>query len=102
MLKITCDPRLEDLRVFRMEGRIVGPWVKELQSVCDAALREESSLTLDLSGVSFVDRQGVVLLRSLIQKGVLLLGSTPFLDEQLHGEGTSRKAGAHPESGEHS
>ncbi len=102
MLKITYDPRLDGPRVFRLEGRIVGPWTAELRSVCDAALREQSSLTLDLSGVSFVDRRAAALLRSLMQKRVVLVGSTPFVDEQLCSVDALLEAGTYQESGEQS
>lgn len=89
MLKITDDPAPASHRVFRLEGRIAGPWIAELQSLCDAALREGSLLTLDLAGVSFVDRSGAGLLRDLVQRRVALVGSTAFVAEQLHRENGS-------------
>lgn len=87
MLKITDNLGPTSRRIFRLEGRIGGPWIIELQGLCEVALREGSALTLDLSGVSFVERQGVLLLRSLMERHVALIGSTPFVTEQLRGEG---------------
>lgn len=102
MLKITDDPTPTGRRIFMLEGRIVGAWIAELQGLCDAALREGSALTLDLSGVSFVDRLGASLLRRLTQRRVALVGSTPFVAEQLRGEGESLETESYEEPGERS
>jgi len=89
MLKITDDPAPASHRIFRLEGRIAGPWTAELQSLCEAALREGSALILDLSGVSFLDRSAASLLRGLVQRRVDLVGCTAFVAEQLHRENGS-------------
>ncbi|MGH8615636.1 MAG: STAS domain-containing protein [Gammaproteobacteria bacterium] len=89
MLKITDDPAPATHRIFRLEGRIAGPWIAELQSLCEAALREGSALALDLSGVSFLDRSATSLLRDLVQRGVALVGCTAFVAEQLQRENGS-------------
>lgn len=100
MLKITDAPNPGSCRTFKLEGRIGGPWVAELQSVCDAALQEGLKLTLDLSGVSFVDRSGAALLRSLMQRSATLVGCTDFVAEQLRGTGESLQTGTNLKSGE--
>ncbi|MGH8700244.1 MAG: STAS domain-containing protein, partial [Burkholderiales bacterium] len=79
------DPAPASHRILRLEGRIAGPWIAELQSLCDAALREGSGLTLDLSGVSFLDHSAASLLRGLVQRRVALVGCTAFVAEQLNG-----------------
>ncbi len=66
-----------------LEGRITGPWVEELQKSCDEDEARSCTLTLDLSGVSFVDAVGVELLCRLKSKGVLVTGCSPFVDAQL-------------------
>ena len=68
--------------VLRLEGQIIGPWVDELQRTCNR-LRTVSPIALDLSHVSFVERRGVELLRSLGTRGVPLLHCSPFVAEQL-------------------
>ncbi len=70
-------------RVLRVEGRVVGPWVEELQRCCEAALAAGPTLTLDLAGVSFADRPGVALLRSLGDRGITLVNCSAFLTELL-------------------
>jgi hypothetical protein len=68
--------------VLQLEGQIIGPWVDELQHTCDRLLTV-SPITLDLAHVSFVERRGVELLRSLGTRGVPLLHCSPFVAEQL-------------------
>ena len=67
-----------------LEGRLMGPWVDELERTCVAL--SDRALALDLAGVSFVERRGVHLLRSLDTRGVSLLHCTPFVAEQLRAQ----------------
>ena len=82
MLKIVTIGPEADGAVLRLEGQIIGPWIDELQRTCDRLLTV-SPITLDLSHVSFVERRGVELLRSLGIRGVPLLHCSPFVTEQL-------------------
>lgn len=82
MLKIvTVDPGTSQA-VLQLEGQLIGPWVDELRRTCDRLL-DGRAVTLDLSGVSFVERRGVELLRTLGARGVPLLHCSPFVAEQL-------------------
>ena len=89
MLKISRIEPANHAVVLRLEGRIVGPWVTELQKSCEEALAEGRSLKLHLAGVEFMDTRGVVLLSRLRASGVALLESTPFMAEQLKVAGSS-------------
>jgi anti-anti-sigma regulatory factor len=102
MLKITPISASDGHQMFLLEGRVVDVWVAELQNLCDAKLREASSLTLDLSGVSFVDRTGANVLHSLAQSRVALTGARPFVAEQLHGEGVPHETEIHAKPGKRS
>ena len=55
----------------------------ELRRSCDGVLAKGKRLTLDLSDVSFVDRDGVALLRSLKRTDVQLRNCSPFVALQL-------------------
>ncbi|HEX9818558.1 MAG TPA: STAS domain-containing protein [Methylomirabilota bacterium] len=82
MLKIvTLAPAAGDA-VLRLEGQIIGPWVDELRRTCDRLL-STTTVTLDLSDVSFVERRGVELLRTLGSRGVPLLHCSAFVTEQM-------------------
>ncbi len=68
---------------FRLEGRVVGPWVAELRQACETVLEEKRSVTLDLSEVMFASRAGLALLLELKAHGVLLSGCSSFLSQEL-------------------
>ena len=84
MLRIDVMER-DDRAVLVLEGRVIGAWVEELRRSCRDALRRGTALTLDLAGVSFVDADGVVLLRDLASRRVALANRTPFVAAQLRG-----------------
>lgn len=66
-----------------LEGRVMGPWVAELRRACERALAQGRGLTLDVAGVSFLDRDGVGLLRGLMHRQVAVTRCSPFVAEQL-------------------
>jgi ABC-type transporter Mla MlaB component len=72
---------------LRLAGQVRGPWVEELRRVCDQVLATAHALSLDLTEVSFLDRQGVALCHCLRARNVGLLHSSPFVAEQLKEEG---------------
>ena len=73
-----------DIAVLHLEGQLIGPWVDELERTCDRLLATRP-VTLDLADVSFVERRGVHLLRTLGTRGVPLLRCSPLVAEQLKG-----------------
>ena len=83
MLKISPIKPVNHAVILRLEGRVVGPWVTELQKSCEEVLIEGRTLTLDLADVEFMDTQGVALLSNLCSRGVTLLECSPFAAEQL-------------------
>ncbi|HLN58550.1 MAG TPA: hypothetical protein VK416_08300 [Thermoanaerobaculia bacterium] len=85
MLKISRPEPESQSASWKLEGRLVGPWVAELRQVADAALSESDGLTLDVSEVSFVDREGKDLLHELIARRVRLVHPSAFLRELLNG-----------------
>ncbi|MEX5280758.1 MAG: hypothetical protein NW700_04295 [Nitrospiraceae bacterium] len=48
-----------------LEGRLVGEWVQVLKEECAARAKKGRDLSLDLSGLTFVDHDGIALLRQL-------------------------------------
>lgn len=83
MLKIRTDGPSDHDVTLRLDGLVAGRWVGVLQESCDAALSRGARLTLDLGNVSFVDREGGVLLRSLVDRQVGLANASPFVTEQI-------------------
>lgn len=82
MLKIS-DPQPNHAVTLKVEGRLVGPWVNELSSVCEQQLATQRPLNLDVAEISFADQAGLILLRRLRGSGVRLLNGSPFLEEEL-------------------
>ena len=76
MLKITTD-RSDDSTRITLEGRLVGPWIGELErcwreSETSAAGRR---LIVDLTGVTFVEQEGKALLTRMHQAGADLIAT---------------------------
>ena len=76
MLRIYIHDRVP-VTSFVLEGKLVGPWVKELEKQWESALAAGSSRTMlvDLADVSFIDGEGRALLARMRQKGVRLLSA---------------------------
>ncbi len=68
---------------LRLEGQVRGPGVAELARVAEDAIARGLLLEVDLGGVSFLDKAGVDLLRSLRTRQVDLSNCSPFTAEQL-------------------
>jgi anti-anti-sigma regulatory factor len=64
----------------------MGPWSRELDRVVSDSLAGGNRLVLDLSGVMFVDREGIELLRGLSARGASLSGGSPFVTALLTGD----------------
>ena len=87
MLRIVESELPSDGVVARLEGQMRGPWVDEVRTYCERLLEDGRVLTLDVEDVSFLDRDGVSLLRQLTARGVRLVNRSPFLAELLRSDG---------------
>ena len=83
MLKITRQEPGAETATWKLEGRLVGPWVSELRQVAESALTDSRGLVFDVSDVSFVDRKGEELLRELVGRRVRLERPSGFIRELL-------------------
>ena len=74
MLKITGQRGAASDSMFLMlEGRLVGPWVEELNSYWrQMSVNQQSCAVIDLTGVTFIDANGKALLTRLWQQGAEL------------------------------
>ncbi len=69
--------------ILKLEGRIVAQWVTVLDEECQRVLRRPTPLVLDVAGVTFVDRDGVAMLRKMRNERVQLVNGSVFLRELL-------------------
>lgn len=62
---------------FVLEGKLIGPWVKELEKYWESVVTANPSTTMlvDLADVSFIDAEGRALLARMRQTGVRLLST---------------------------
>ena len=74
MLKITGQRgAASDSMLLMLEGRLVGPWVEELNSYWrQMSVNQQSCAVIDLTGVTFIDANGKALLTRLWQQGAEL------------------------------
>ena len=75
MLKITSDSSQGSTRLT-LEGRLVGPWVKELEQFWrHMPAPEQGSLVVDLRNVTFIEETGKALLAEMWQAGAELIAT---------------------------
>ena len=86
MLRISVERFSNHHETLRLEGHLVGPWVEQLELSCEQLLGDNKLLTLDLTAVSFVDQDGIALLRQLKLRGVATINCSQFIAHQLKGE----------------
>ena len=79
VLKISTQVTSHSGETLRLEGHLGGPSVSELHRFCGGVLSAGRNLSIDLEGVSFIDRDGVALLRTLKLSGVELINCSPFV-----------------------
>lgn len=67
--------------VLKLEGRLVGPWVKEVEKAWNSVMGSAKGerLSVDLSGVTFVGAEGKELLTRMHQAGAELAALGPMM-----------------------
>ena len=81
MLRVTVEERDSNRIVFRVEGKLKGPWVIELEkcwrSISGRAIGK--TFGVDLDGVNFVDDRGKTLLIEMARAGVELIATESMM-----------------------
>src|SRR6266436_442279 len=74
MLRITVHKNLESL-TFQLEGKLAGPWVRELEECWKSSLagQRKPVLRFDLTGVTFIDAAGKAYLADMHHQGAELV-----------------------------
>src|SRR5258708_19852444 len=65
MLRISANEATGEAITLRLDGQVSGRWVKLLEGTCEAQLNKGARVIIDLKNVSFADRDGAHLFRSL-------------------------------------
>lgn len=76
MLRITIHDDQESL-CFQLEGRLAGPWLRELEECWKSTLAQQrkSILRVDLTGVTFIDNAGKTCLAAMHRQGAELVAA---------------------------
>jgi hypothetical protein len=83
MLRIAVTEQTTQSATLQIEGVVAGPWVEELRTACESALTGDGALTLDLAGVTFLSREAVAFIRTLMDRGVAVRDCSSFVAVQL-------------------
>lgn len=94
MLKITINETPTEERLV-LQGSLVGPWVDELRTSWKETRRSHGGRTcvVDLNDVSFIDKCGEKLLRTMSKHGAKLVADGMYIRhvlEQLKSSGARR------------
>ncbi len=76
MLRITVHDNPESL-TFQLEGRLAGPWVREVEECWQRMLagRRRLSVRFDLVGVTFIDAAGKAYLTAMHRHGAAFVAA---------------------------
>lgn len=83
MLKITRAVLSEQEVTLQLDGRVTGQWAALLQDSAESVLNEGLVLNVDLKNISFIDCEGIAVIRNLIQRGARHQNPPLFVAEQI-------------------
>ena len=83
MLRISIVKAADESVTLRLEGKVSGRWVGCVETSCEAEMKQCARVVIDVSGVSFLDRDGMALLKSLADCGVEVVNPSPFIRELM-------------------
>jgi hypothetical protein len=86
MLMITRSEGSDLTQTFKVEGKLFGPWIGELESAFGRSNFDPERVFLDLARLTFVDAEGARLLKGLIRDGVRVIACSGFVAEMIHQE----------------
>ena len=73
-------------RTIKVEGKLLEPWVAELNQACLSRINGETIVQLDLSELIFMDQAGIRAIRDLCGRGVRIAACSNIVAELLHEE----------------
>lgn len=87
MLRIVAETCICGER-FELQGRLVGPYVLELERAVREARLRSPHISLEASQITFLDEAGARLLRELRTQGVEVRGCSAFVAALLGSSGS--------------
>jgi hypothetical protein len=86
MLIITRSVGSELTHTLKLEGKLLAPWIGELESACCTSRFAADRVRLDLCDLTFVDEAGARFLEGLIHDGARIIACSGYVAELLHFE----------------
>jgi ABC-type transporter Mla MlaB component len=83
MLKITRAVLSEQEITLELDGRVTGQWAALLQDSAESVLNQGLTLNVDLKNISFIDCEGIAVIRNLIHRGARHQNPPLFVAEQI-------------------
>lgn len=86
MLKITNTFEDERAVTLRLDGKIDTTTITDLEALCRRYKEEgRKSVSLDFTGVTFIDYSGLGRLKKIKAKGITMMNGSPFVETLLNG-----------------
>lgn len=89
MLRITKVENNGAPVTLKLEGKVSDQWVALLEGECRMLLRHRKDVRLDFADVSYMDAQGVEVMKSLPRHQVRIINAPTFIQELLREGGVS-------------
>ena len=89
MLKISNTGQVGSDCTVKLEGKLLRPWVEEVRQQFEGDV--VAVPRLDLSSLTYVDREGTELLLLLLDRGVQIDSCSPYVAEVLRWYGTGSR-----------
>ena len=83
MLMITRSEGSDLTWTLKLEGKLLGPWIGELESAFGKSQVSPDGVCLDLHDVTFVDAAGARFLAGLLRDGARVVACSGFVAEIL-------------------
>jgi len=85
MLKMTSVRDADGKLILKLDGKLLEPWVLELEHTIGKQQNLNQPLMLDLSGLSFVDQAGLRALKRVLAGNAILIAASGFIATLLQG-----------------
>src|SRR5437667_12752195 len=83
MLRITPAAKNVGTVTLKLEGKIHGEWASLLEQECFRLVHQQKQVRLDFSGVSYVDPEGIQVVRNLLNGHIQIINCPRFIVEIL-------------------
>jgi len=86
MFKITKTKEDENTINLRMDGKLVEEWLSEFEKLYFKIKKDKDKrIIIDLSGVSFIDDNGIDFIEKIKDRSIDIINCSPFIESLLGG-----------------